>query len=122
MRREVAPVSTAVADSLMKTDNADDAPAVPLVTAEPEVKKPNFIQRLFGKKDTSAVAKKEEVKKEDAKAKLKADIKKLRDAEDQKELLIDTAGKTRKEIRQEKRRLRDEEKQAEKALKELSKD
>jgi len=122
MRREVAPVSTAVADSLMKTDNADDEPAVPVAAPEPEVKKPSFFQRLFGKKDTSVAAKKEEVKKEDAKAKLKADIQKLRDAEAQKELMIDTAGKTRKEIRQEKRRLRDEEKQAEKALKELSKE
>lgn len=120
MRREVAPVSQTVADSLIKQDD-DDKP-VPVVVVEPEVKKPNFFQRLFGKKDTSAVAKKEEVKKEDVKAKLKADIKKLREAEEQKELLIDTAGKTRKEIRQEKRRLRDEEKQAEKALKELVKE
>lgn len=117
MRREVAPVSQSVADSLIKQD--DEEKAVPVVVVEPEVKKPTFFQRLFGKKDTSVVAKKEEVKKEDVKAKLKADIKKLRDAEEQKELLIDTAGKTRKEIRQEKRRLRDEEKQAEKALKEL---
>ncbi|MEP6614401.1 MAG: transglycosylase domain-containing protein [Mucilaginibacter sp.] len=116
MRREVAPVSQTVADSLIKQDDDDKAP--PVVVVEPEVKKPTFFQRLFGKKDTSVVAKKEELKKEDVKAKLKADIKKLRDAEEQKELLIDTAGKTRKEIRQEKRRLRDEEKQAEKALKE----
>jgi len=120
MRREVAPVSQSVADSLIKQD--DDEKAVPVVVVEPEVKKPTFFQRLFGKKDTSVVAKKEEIKKEDVKAKLKADIKKLRDAEEQKELLIDTAGKTRKEIRQEKRRLRDEEKQAEKALKELVKE
>ena len=120
MRREVAPVSQSVADSLIKQD--DEEKAVPVVVVEPEVKKPTFFQRLFGKKDTSVVAKKEEVKKEDVKAKLKADIKKLRDAEEQKELLIDTAGKTRKEIRQEKRRLRDEEKQAEKALKELVKE
>ena len=120
MRREVAPVSQSVADSLIKQD--DEEKAVPVVVVEPEVKKPTFFQRLFGKKDTSVVAKKEEIKKEDVKAKLKADIKKLRDAEEQKELLIDTAGKTRKEIRQEKRRLRDEEKQAEKALKELVKE
>jgi hypothetical protein len=120
MRREVAPVSQSVADSLIKQD--DEEKAVPVVVVEPEVKKPTFFQRLFGKKDTSVVAKKEEVKKEDVKAKLKADIKKLRDAEEQKELLIDTAGKTRKEIRQEKRRLRDEEKQAEKVLKELVKE
>ncbi|HAL82473.1 MAG TPA: hypothetical protein DCO83_09755, partial [Mucilaginibacter sp.] len=81
---------------------------------EPE-KKPTFLQRLFGKKDS--VTKKEEVKQKDAKTKLKEAIEKLRDDEKKKELLIDTAGKTRKDIRQEKRRLRDEEKDQEKALK-----
>lgn len=123
LRQEVAPVSQSVADSLMKQNDVDNdndaAPVVPV--AQPE-KKPSFFQRLFGKKDTSATAKKEEIKKEDAKAKLKADIQRLRDAEKQKELLIDTAGKTRKEIRQEKRRLRDEEKDQEKALKDAVKD
>ena len=48
---------------------------------------------------------------------LKAEIKKLRDDEDEKELLIDTAGKTRKEIRQEKRKMRSDEHDQEKALK-----
>lgn len=119
MRREVAPVSTTVADSLMK-QNDDDEAAVPVVLVEPEVKKPTFFQRLFGKKDTTA--KKEEIKKVDAKEKLKADIEKLKDEEKRKEALIDTAGKTRKDIRQEKRRLRDEEKAAEKALKEAVKE
>jgi hypothetical protein len=118
LRREVAPVSTTVADSLMK-QNDDDA-AVPLVPVEQEVKKPTFFQRLFGKKDTTA--KKEEIKKVDAKEKLKADIEKLKDEEKRKELLIDTAGKTRKDIRQEKRRLRNEERDAEKALKEAVKE
>jgi hypothetical protein len=120
MRREVAPVSTTVADSLMKQD--DDDKGAPAVTAEPEQKKPSFFQRLFGKKDTSAVTKKDEVKKEDVKAKLKADIEKLKEEEKRKELLIDTAGKTRKDIRQEKKRLRNEEKDAEKALKDAVKD
>jgi hypothetical protein len=119
MRREVAPVSTTVADSLMK-QNDDDETAVPVVPVEPEVKKPTFFQRLFGKKDTTS--KKEEIKKVDAKEKLKADIEKLKDEEKRKEALIDTAGKTRKDIRQEKRRLRDEEKAAEKALKEAVKE
>ncbi len=115
LRREVAPVSTTVADSLMKqNDNDDDAlPAV----AVPE-KKPNFFQRLFGKKDTTATAaKKEEPAVMDPKAKLKAEIEKLRADEKNKELLIDTTGKTRKDIRQERRRLRNEEKDQEKALK-----
>jgi hypothetical protein len=113
LRREIAPVSTTVADSLMK-QNDDDA-AVPVVKVEPEAKKPTFFQRLFGKKDTTA--KKEEIKQIDAKEKLKADMERLKDAEKRKELLIDTAGKTRKEIRQEKRKLRNNEKDAEKALK-----
>jgi hypothetical protein len=118
MRREIAPVSTIIADSLMNQN--DDDEATPVVILEPEVKKPSFFQRLFGKKDTTA--KKEEVKQVDVKAKLKADIQKLKDEEKRKELLIDTAGKTKKEIRQEKKRLRSEEKDAEKALKEAVKE
>lgn len=114
LRREIVPVDTATADSLMKHIEDDDAP-VPLVIVE-EPKKPNFIQRLFGKKDT--VAKKEEVKLKSAKERLKEDIQKIKDDEKKKELLIDTAGKTKKEIRQEKRRLRDEAKDQEKVLKE----
>ena len=67
-------------------------------------KSPAFFQRLFGKKDTAA--KKQEIKVVDAKEKLKQEIEKLKDDEKKKELLVDTAGKTRKEIRQEKRRMR----------------
>jgi hypothetical protein len=112
--RKEAPADTTMADSLIKHDKEqNDDDALPVV-AEP-VKKPSFLQRLFGKKDT--VAKKEESKAIDPKAKLKAEIQKLRDDEEQKELLIDTAGKTRKEIRQEKRKMRNDEKDQEKALK-----
>jgi hypothetical protein len=115
LRKEVAPVDTAVADSLMKQSDNDDA--LPVVI-EP-VKKSTFLQRLFGKKDTST--KKVEVKQQDPKAKLKEELEKLKDDEKKKELLIDTAGKTKKEIRQEKRRMRDEEKDKEKALKDAAK-
>jgi hypothetical protein len=115
LRREVAPVAPAVADSLMNQNNDDDAS--PVVVTEP-VKKPNFFQRLFGKKDTTE--KKEEAKAPDAKAKLKADIEKLKEDEKKREAAIDTAGKTRKQIRQEKRRLKDEEKDQEKALKDAA--
>lgn len=111
LRRQIAPVNTAVADSLMKHDDEDTAPAT---TDEPE-KKPGFFQRLFGKKDT--IAKKEEIKIQDAKSKLKEGIEKIKTDERRKELLIDTAGKTKKEIRQERRRLRSEEKDREKTLK-----
>lgn len=116
MRKEVAPVDTQVADSLMKQSDNDDA--LPVVVV-PE-KKPNLLQRIFGKKDTTAAAKKEEIKEVDAKTKLKEAIEKLRDDEKKKELLIDTAGKTRKELRQERRKLRNDEKDQEKALKDAS--
>jgi hypothetical protein len=111
--RKEAPADTTAAEKMIQQDQENNDDAVPAV-AEPE-KKPTFLQRIFGKKDTTP--KKEEPVILDPKEKLKAEIKKLRDDEDQKELLIDTAGKTRKEIRQEKRRLRDEEKDQEKALK-----
>ena len=115
LRREIAPVTPAVADSLMKQNDDDDAtPVAPAV----EEKKPGFLQRLFGKKDTTA--KKETPKVIDPKVKLKADLDRLKDEEKNKELLIDTAGKTKKEIRQEKRRLRSDEKDQEKALKDAA--
>ncbi len=60
------------------------------------------------------------MKEVDAKTKLKEAIEKLRDDEKKKELLIDTAGKTRKELRQERRKLRNDEKDQEKALKDAS--
>ena len=86
LRREIAPVTPAVADSLMRQQNDDDD--TPVVAPEPE-KKPNFFQRLFGKKDTTAKKEKEII-------------------------VVDTAGKTKKEIRQEKRRLKKEEKERQK--------
>lgn len=117
LRQQITPVNTATADSLMNQNDDDDA--APAVAIVPEPKKPSFLQRIFGKKDTTA--KKQEVKEADAKAKLKADIEKLKDEEKKKELLIDTAGKSNKEIRQEKKKLRTDEKDQEKALKEAAK-
>ena len=114
--RKEAPRDTTAADSIIRHDS-DDNDAQPVVVVAPP-KKPNFIQRLFGKKDTTA---KKEEPKQDTKAKLKAEIEKMRAGEETKEILIDTAGKTRKEIRQEKRRMRSEEKDREKALKEAAK-
>ncbi|WP_259071713.1 transglycosylase domain-containing protein [Mucilaginibacter sp. X4EP1] len=113
LRQQVAPVNSTVADSLMNQNNDDDA--IPVVAIPEPVKKPTFFQRLFGKKDTTS--KKEELKSNDPKARLKAQIQKLKDDEEKKELLIDTAGKTKKQIRQEKRQMRDDEKEQEKALK-----
>jgi len=95
LRENIAPVSTAVADSLMKQTNDDDddvnVQALMNKQSVPE-KKPNFFQRLFGKKDTT--------------------VHKPVEQEPQ----IDTAGKTKKQIRQEKRALRRLEKQRQKEL------
>jgi hypothetical protein len=96
LRREVAPVSTSVADSVMQKsaeeDDDDYTPplhqkALPQQTA---AKKPGFFQRLFGKKDTTS------------QKPIEPDI--------------DTVGKTKKQIRQEKRALRKLEKQRIKEL------
>ncbi|MBS1504199.1 MAG: transglycosylase domain-containing protein, partial [Bacteroidetes bacterium] len=93
LRQEVAPVPASVADSLMRQNNDDeDDDNVPILQqkpSEPE-KRPGFFQRLFGKKDTT------EAKKED--------------------LEVDTVGKTKKQIRQEKRALKKLERQREKEL------
>jgi len=95
LRENIAPVSTAVADSLMKQTNDDDDDVnVQALMNKPSVpeKKPNFFQRLFGKKDTT--------------------VHKPVEQEPQ----IDTVGKTKKQIRQEKRALRKLEKQRQKEL------
>jgi hypothetical protein len=91
LRQEIAPVPASVADSLMKQTNDDEDDTPTVVIGVPE-KKPNFFQRLFGKKDT--VAKKQE----------------------EKEFVIDTVGKTKKQIRQEKRALKKLEKERQKEL------
>jgi hypothetical protein len=117
LRRTITPIDTAVADSLMK-QGGDDNEIVPVV--EEPVKKSNFFQRLFGKKDTTAQKQeeKEKLKEKSAKEKLKEQIEALKQEYKNKELIIDTAGKTRKDIRQEKKRLRQEEKDKENELKE----
>ena len=99
LRREVSSVDTAKADSIIKQGD-DDENAVPVV--EPE-KKLTFFQRLFGKKDTTA-HKNEEPKKND-----KSIV-----VVNGKTFTVDTAGKTKKEIRQEKRAIKKLEKDREK--------
>jgi hypothetical protein len=88
-------VDTAKMDSIINQN--DDNGAIPVV--EPE-KKMNFFQRLFGKKDTTASEKKE-VKKENH-----STVVDYGDG-----IVIDTAGKTKKQIRQEKRALKKQQKQ-----------
>ena len=92
LRQSIAPVPSSVADSLMKQNNDDDDEVTPML-ATPTIpeKKPNFFQRLFVKKDTT---RKQQIN----------------------ELEVDTVGKTPKQIRQEKRALKKQEKQREKEL------
>jgi hypothetical protein len=115
LRRTIAPVDTATADSLMK--QSDDNEIMPVL--EEPVKKPNFFQRLFGKKDTTAKKEeeKEKLKEKTAKEKLKEQIEALKQEYKLKIDNIDTAGKTRKDIRQEKRRLKNEQNDKEDELK-----
>jgi len=96
LRRGISNLDTAKVDSLMQQSNDDDA--IPIV--EPE-KKMNFFQRLFSKKDTTSKTSKKEVKKPTHST--------LVDYGDG--IVIDTAGKTKKQIRQEKRALKKQQKQ-----------
>jgi hypothetical protein len=63
--------------------------------------KPSFLQRIFGKKDTTAARVKQQ----------------LNDEEDQRIKNIDTTGKSKKQIRQEKRQIKDDVDAKRKALK-----
>lgn len=93
LRREITPVDSAKAESIMKADE-NDSDAIPVI--EPD-KKLNFFQRLFGKKDSTA---KKEVKKE-VKKEERSTIVNYGNG-----IIIDTAGKTKKQVRQEKRALK----------------
>lgn len=92
LRRQLHPTDTADILKIMKQgdDDESDAPAVAIPIEPVPEKKPNFFQRLFGsgKKDTT--------KKDGPK--------------------IDTAGKTKKQIRQEKREQKQLEKERRKEL------
>jgi hypothetical protein len=89
LRRGLTPADTVRVDSLLNQDNDDGN--TPLV--EPE-KQLGFFKRLFGKRDTTAHPK--EVKKEE-----KTTVVDYGDG-----IVVDTAGKTKKQIRQEKRQLK----------------
>jgi hypothetical protein len=117
LRQTIAPIDTAKADSLMK-QGGDDNEVLPVI--EEPVKKPNFFQRLFGGKKDTVEQKKEQVEKQKektAKEKLKEQIEALKQDYKNRIENIDTAGKTRKEIRQEKLLLKDEQSDKEKELK-----
>ena len=99
LRRGVANIDTAKVDSLMQQNDDDDNGAVPVI--EPE-KKLTFFQRLFGKKDTTENKKVVKNNKHSTVVDYGNGIQ------------IDTAGKTKKEIRQEKRALKQQQKELEK--------
>ncbi|WP_214073604.1 biosynthetic peptidoglycan transglycosylase [Mucilaginibacter sp. dw_454] len=105
-RRHVAPVDSASANRILNAPVDDDIDAALPVIEEPQPeKKPNFFQRLFGKKDTTQQ---------------KTD-QMLKDEEDQRINAIDPTGKTNKQIRQEKRAIKDDIKAKRQALKDQGK-
>jgi hypothetical protein len=87
LRRKVSPADSAAMANIIKQDDEDNG-VVPIPDIAPPEKKPNFFQRIFGKRDTTK----------------KNDIK------------VDTVGKTKKELRQEKREQKRKEKEAKKNL------
>lgn len=109
IRIHVARVDSAQANKIINASGDDDAigvatPTLQIPEPTPPVSKPNILQRigqLFGKKDTVAQRTK----------------KQLQDEEDQRIKNIDTAGKTKKQIRQEKRQIKAEEDAKRKELK-----
>jgi hypothetical protein len=106
LRQRVAPVDSSEANEILNSPREDGADlALPQIEEPETAKKPSFLQRIFGKKDT--VAQKTE--------------QLLKDEEEQRISAIDETGKTGKQIRQEKRAIRNEIKQKKKLLKEQGK-
>ncbi|MEB0248656.1 MULTISPECIES: biosynthetic peptidoglycan transglycosylase [unclassified Mucilaginibacter] len=111
LRQTIAPIDTAVADSLMHQSEDDDAGGVGVAAPVfEEPKKPGLFQRLFGKKDTTEakMEKRIEETNDAIKARLKLEIEKVKADYKLKVDNVDTAGRTKKEIRAEKNRLKDE--------------
>ena len=105
-RRHIAPVDSASANRILNAPVDDDIDSALPVIEEPQTeKKPGFFQRLFGKKDTTQQ---------------KTD-QMLKDEEDQRINAVDPTGKTNKQIRQEKRAIKDDIKTKRQALKDQGK-
>jgi hypothetical protein len=117
LRRQMAPIDTTIADSLMAQTDDEGMGVAPIFE---ESKRPNFLQRLFGKRDTTPAAKAEEKVKETndmIKERIKQEISALKDDYKRRVDNVDTTGKTKKEIKAEKKRLKQEGKDKEKELK-----
>lgn len=102
LRSEIAPVDSAQAEQILNAAPDDSFIIdIPVPAPEPE-KKPNLFQRIFGggKKDTVAENLKDRLKRE----------------EEFRLNHIDSTGKTNKQIRQEKREIKRQEKERRKAL------
>ncbi|MCC8424520.1 biosynthetic peptidoglycan transglycosylase [Mucilaginibacter sp. UR6-11] len=104
LRRKITPVDSAAASKILNAPGDDDID-IPIIEEPQPAKKPNFFQRLFGKKDT-VVQKTEQM---------------LKDEEQQRINAIDPTGKTKKQIRQEKRAIKQQEKEKRQALKDQGK-
>jgi len=106
LRRNVAPVDSASANRILNAPTDDDIDlALPIIEEPQQEKKPTFFQRLFGKKDT---------------VQQKTD-QMLKDEEDQRINAIDPTGKSKKEIRQEKRAIKNDIKAKRQVLKDRGK-
>ena len=103
-RRRVATVDSTAANKILNAPPDEDF-SLPIINEPEPAKKPNFFQRLFGKKDT-VVQKTEQM---------------LKDEEDQRIKAIDPVGKTNKQIRQGKRAIKDDIKTKKQALKDQGK-
>jgi hypothetical protein len=109
LRRRVEPVDSASAQRILNAPVDDDIDsAIPIIDIPQPEKKPTFFQRLFGKKDTVQTTQE------------KTD-QMLKDEEEQRINAIDKTGKSGKEIRQEKRAIKDDIKAKRQALKDQGK-
>jgi len=103
LRSEVAPVDSAEAEQILNASPEDDNPVIDIPAPQPEPeKKPGLLQRIFGggKKDTVAENLKDRLKRE----------------EEYRLNHIDSSGKTNKQLRQEKREIKRQEKDRRKDL------
>lgn len=119
LRRGIAPADTALTDSLFQQSDDNSGVGVPPPVFEEPEKKPNFFQRLFGKKDSTQAKAEEKIKEtnEMIKTRIKGEIEKLKADYKLKIDNVDTAGRTNKEVKQEKKRLKQEQKDKENMLK-----
>ncbi|TWR29839.1 penicillin-binding protein [Mucilaginibacter pallidiroseus] len=113
-------VDSAAVDSLMKQGDDEGIP-IGVAPVYEEPKRPNFFQRLFGAKDTSAEARAEEKIKETndmIKKRIKQEISAMKDDYKRRIDALDTVTtRSKQDIKDEKKRLKQESKDKEKEMK-----